>query len=358
MARINSNILQQSQLVNRQEAANEVDTLAISGALVSRYRSSSKSISQQKNHGAVDASPIINATTLLAAKYPSSVAHARDAKSKAETRVVLLVTSVILAIIAYGWTQWANINFERTSEFTYNSGLIGGILMLTILLYAVRKRVGFLKKLGGIESWYYFHLIGGVIGPLLIVFHSSFQLKSINSSVALFSMIAIVVSGLFGRYIYTRIGFSLHRKLLSIKNTENALIESIRKYQSENVLAIEKRLAEFSSNCLAGPKVLITLPLKLLSIQAAGARCYVKSAEDLTVMLQKIAQQNGWAVDVYKKLLAAEKLLLRKHINSVVEIAKIHQYERFLVRWRILHIPLLYILVVTGVAHVFAVHMY
>jgi len=231
-------------------------------------------------------------------------------------------------------------------------------MLLIVLTYAMRKRVKFLKKIGGIEGWYYFHLIGGVFGPLLIVFHSSFELKSINSSVALISMVLIVLSGLFGRYIYTRIGFNLHRKLLSIKNTENALIESIRKYQSDRVETIETKLSEFSLACLTGPKVFIKLPLKLLSIRTAGASCYVKVSEDLTIMLQQIAQQSGWSIEIYKKLLAAEKQLLRKHINSVVEIAKIHHYERLLVRWRLLHIPLLYILLITGLAHVFAVHMY
>jgi len=369
MASFNTKTRQQSKPVSRHDNVNSTATIPINKALVSQEKNTpendTKSRSSQTNRSSSqkprfndNSSPIVGATTLLAAKYPSYVAEEKDAKSKAETRVVLFIAAIILAIITYGWTQWGDINFERTSEFKYNSGLIGGIMLLIVLIYALRKRVKFLKKLGGIEGWYYFHLIGGVFGPLLIIFHSSFELKSINSTVSLISMVLIVLSGLFGRYIYTRIGFNLHRKLLSIKNTENALIESIRKYQSEKVETIETKLSEFSLACLTGPKVIIKLPLKLLSIRAAGASCYVKVSEDLTTMLQQIAQQSGWSIEIYKKLLTSEKQLLRKHINSVVEIAKIHHYERLLVRWRLLHIPLLYILLITGLAHVFAVHMY
>jgi len=366
MASINSNIRDNAQPVGR---LNVDDQAQVNNAQAipqqNQPSSDSKTQGVQSETAArpggrdgVDAAPIVGATTLLAAKYPSYIAEDKDAKSKSETRVVLYIAVIILAVIAYGWTQWGNINFKRTSEFTYNSGLIGGIMMLFVLLYAVRKRVRWLKKLGGIEAWYYFHLIGGIFGPILIVFHSSFQLKSVNSSVALISMVLIVLSGMFGRYIYTRIGYNLHRKLLSIKNTETALIESIRKYQSDKVVIIEKRLSEFSLACLSGPKVFFRLPLKLLAIRAAGANCYVKVSEDLSVMLQQIAQNSGWSVNAYKKLFAAEKQLLRKHINLVVEIAKIHHYERLLVRWRVLHIPLLYILLITGLTHVFAVHMY
>jgi len=367
MASINSNIRDNEQptgvqdvadetRVNNTEVVNPPEKEQNPDSTTQETQTDDKSARQRR--GGLDDAPIVGATTLLAGKFPNYIAEDKDAKSKSETRVVLYIAAIILAVLAYGWLQWGDINFERTSEFTYNSGLIGGIMMLFVLLYAVRKRVRLLKKLGGIEAWYYFHLIGGIFGPILIVFHSSFQLKSINSSVALISMVLIVLSGMFGRYIYTRIGYNLHRKLLSIKNTETALIESIRKYQSGKVKIIEKRLSEFSLACLSGPKVIFRLPLKLLAIRAAGANCYVRVSEDLSTMLQQIAQQSGWSIDAYKKLLVAEKQLLRKHINLVVEIAKIHHYERLLVRWRILHIPLLYILLVTGLIHVFAVHMY
>jgi hypothetical protein len=75
-------------------------------------------------------------------------------------------------------------------------------------------------------------------------------------------------------------------------------------------------------------------------------------------MLKLMAQDQGWSLKEYKQILDEEKRLLREHVNAVVDIAHVHLYERVLVRWRILHIPLLYILFVTGCAHVLAVHMY
>ena len=303
-------------------------------------------------------SPIIGASALLASKYPSFIDDEKDARSKKETRIVLLIVAVITAFITYGYLQWDDINFQREIDFHYNMGLVGGIMMLIVMTYAFRKRIKFMRNLGHIESWYYFHLFGGVLGPILILFHTDFTFQSINAIVAFVAMSLVVISGIFGRCIYTRIGYGLHRKLLAIKDTEQSLIDSLRSHQSEAVEVIERRLSKFALASLAGPRSILRLPLRFIAIRTAAATCYVRASEDLTLMLQNIAQQDGWNMQDYKMRLSEEKRLLRDHINAVVEIARVHLFERLLVRWRVLHIPLLYILLITGLVHVLAVHMY
>lgn len=302
--------------------------------------------------------PIINATALLAAKYPNYFADNNDLRTKAESRTVFVVTSLILALIGFGWMNWNAINFQADGDFTYNSGLIGGITMVVILLYAARKRIRLLRRAGNMEVWYYFHLLGGVLGPLIIVFHTGFTIKSINSGVALFTMITIVLSGLFGRYIYTRIGYSLHRKLLAIKESEKQLMDTLHSYDSPQSEEIERRLSNFALSCLTGPRSIVKLPMRLVAVRGAAAACYVKVSNDLSAMVKTIAKRDGLTAGEVKGRLNREKEQLREHINAVANIAHSHLFERVLVKWRILHIPLLYILVITGSFHVLAVHMY
>jgi len=304
------------------------------------------------------APPIIKATALLAAKYPNIVEDTNDNRSKSETRIVFVVAFIIGLIIAAGWISWDSINFQSEGDFVYNSGLVGGIMMAVILTYALRKRVKKLRKAGNMEAWYYFHLIGGVLGPLIIVFHTSFTIKSTNSAVALFTMITVVFSGLFGRYIYTRIGYNLHRKLLAIKDSEQGLLEKLRDHQSPLSDKIERRLSNFALASLTGSRSLLRLPMRLLSIHTSAMGCYVKVGLDLTSMIKSQARREGWRNSDTKSRIAVEKDQLRKYINAIAEIANIHLLERVLVMWRILHIPLLYILVITSLAHVLAVHMY
>jgi len=317
-----------------------------------------KSKAKQKAETGAKKPPIINATALLAAKYPNYFADNNDLRTKAESRTVFVVTSLILALIGFGWVNWNAVNFQADGDFTYNSGLIGGIAMVVILLYAARKRIKVLRKAGNMEVWYYFHLLGGVLGPLIIVFHTGFTIKSINSAVALFTMIAIVLSGLFGRYIYTRIGYSLHRKLLAIKESEKQLMETLHSYDSPLTEKIERRLSNFALSCLTGPRSILKLPMRLVAVRGAAAACYIKVSHDLSAMVKTIAKRDGLPPNEVKGRLSREKEQLREHISAVANIANSHMLERVLVKWRILHIPLLYILVITGLFHVLAVHMY
>jgi len=271
---------------------------------------------------------------------------------------VFVISSMILALIAFSWMNWNAINFQSEGDFSYNSGLVGGITMLVVLLYALRKRLKVLRKAGNMEVWYYFHLLGGVLGPLTIVFHTGFTIKSINSGVALFTMITIVLSGLFGRYIYTRIGYSLHRKLLAIREAETRLMEVLHSYESPLSEKIERRLSNFALSVLTGQRSILKLPMRLVAIRGAAAACYIKVSNDLSAMVKARAGQEGLSAGETKGRINREKEQLREHINAVANIAHAHLFERILVKWRILHIPLLYILVITALFHVLAVHMY
>jgi hypothetical protein len=98
--------------------------------------------------------------------------------------------------------------------------------------------------------------------------------------------------------------------------------------------------------------------MRLVAVRGAATACYVKVSHDLSAMVKTIAKRDGLPPNEVKGRLNREKEQLREHINAVANIANSHMLERVLVKWRILHIPLLYILVITGLFHVLAVHMY
>jgi hypothetical protein len=87
----------------------------------------------------------------------------------------------------------------------YWLGIAGGSMMLLLLLYSARKRYTWLRWMGGIPAWFEFHMVMGVLGPVLVLFHANFQLGATNSNVALVCMLLVSGSGVIGRYIYTRL---------------------------------------------------------------------------------------------------------------------------------------------------------
>ena len=88
--------------------------------------------------------------------------------------------------------------------FGHAIGIIGFILMLmTEILYSLRKRTRS-ASWGKMSSWLQFHIFTGLVGPYMVLLHTSWKFNGLAGVTTLFTLI-IVVSGFIGRYIYTRI---------------------------------------------------------------------------------------------------------------------------------------------------------
>jgi hypothetical protein len=115
-----------------------------------------------------------------------------------------LVAAAIIAGI-YG----AVIVFTRhippaREVFGLSLGIFGFIMMLmTEILYSLRKRSR-LARWGRMSNWLKFHIFTGLVGPYMVLLHSSWKFHGLAGVVTLFTIV-IVVSGFIGRYIYTRI---------------------------------------------------------------------------------------------------------------------------------------------------------
>lgn len=129
---------------------------------------------------------------------------------------------------------------EKLFDLGYNLGLAGGLMMLTLLLYPLRKRIKFTSKMGALPAWFRWHRVLGILGPLTIIFHSTYHvyipcvhpIGSPNAAVAMFSMLLVSGSGVFGRFFYTKIHHGLYGRLSTVSELRLNL-ES-----SENVKAV------------------------------------------------------------------------------------------------------------------------
>jgi hypothetical protein len=88
--------------------------------------------------------------------------------------------------------------------FGHTIGIIGFILMvMTETLYSLRKRSR-LASWGRLSAWLKFHIFMGLVGPYMVLLHTSWKFNGLAACTTLLTVI-IVVSGFIGRYIYTRI---------------------------------------------------------------------------------------------------------------------------------------------------------
>lgn len=121
------------------------------------------------------------------------------------TELWLAVFVCVLITGGYGAMVVLNQEIPAASElFGHTLGIIGFILMLmTETFYSLRKRVRF-AVWGKLSSWLKFHIFMGLVGPYMVLLHTSWKFNGLAGATTLLTII-IVVSGFIGRYIFTRI---------------------------------------------------------------------------------------------------------------------------------------------------------
>lgn len=88
--------------------------------------------------------------------------------------------------------------------FGHSLGILGFLLMLmTETLYSLRKRMRTIR-FGRMSMWLKFHIFTGLVGPYMVLLHTSWKFNGLAGVVTLLTVV-IVISGFVGRYIYTRI---------------------------------------------------------------------------------------------------------------------------------------------------------
>jgi hypothetical protein len=91
--------------------------------------------------------------------------------------------------------------------------------MLATLPYFVRKRWKRLARVGTLKRWLEVHIFFGIVGPVLITFHTSFKFNGIISA-GYWLMMAVWASGFIGRYLYVRIPKSIRGTELTAREVE------------------------------------------------------------------------------------------------------------------------------------------
>ena len=114
------------------------------------------------------------------------------------------LTCVVLTISYYAVVQLTRQIPAAGSLYGHLIGVLGFVLMLlTETLYSLRKRSR-LARWGRMADWLQFHIYTGIVGPFMVLLHSSWKLNGLAGITMLMTGV-IVISGFIGRYIYTRI---------------------------------------------------------------------------------------------------------------------------------------------------------
>jgi hypothetical protein len=292
---------------------------------------------------------------------PASAEAAKGDREAARRRWITLPRVFFVATVAlliWGHRFPTERYLTPQAGLGYAFGILGGVGMLVLLVYPLRKRFRALAFMGTTKRWFQAHMALGVVGPVLVLFHSNFSLGATNSNVALACMLVVSGSGLFGRYFYTRIHHGLHGrkatlaelktyadKLRWVTTTVEFLPDLVGRIDAE-----ERGIVERSERTL-----LLARPI-VGAIGVLLARRRLQRHVALALRATDTAPNRSTARGEQLRGIARDYIDHR--LSATRRVVEFGAFERLFSLWHALHLPLFLMLLIAGVVHVVAVHVY
>lgn len=268
--------------------------------------------------------------------------------------------SLVTLALGVGWLLRERNLVNAEHGLGYWLGIIGGTMMLLLLLYPVRKRIRALRFLGGTTQWFRLHMILGLLGPLLVLYHSNFQVGSFNSQVALYCMLLVAGSGVIGRHLYAGIHQGLYGQKTSLKELRQKLNASIENNKGLGIVMptlaarVEALAAELQGDSISGSLSIVTCIQWSLRKHLVRFSLWRTAGQEL----RRRAAESATVARDYRRMRKSSSKFIRVFAGMASNVARFTLYEKLFSLWHVLHLPLFFMLIVSALVHVLAVHMY
>lgn len=247
--------------------------------------------------------------------------------------ILVSITVVVTAYLAYtGYSYYSTPLEERFYHPRHNwfkpSGLYGQglgvfgtlLILIGVSSYILHKRYNILGRHVRLKYLLEFHIFLCTLGPILILFHTAFKFGGIVS-IAFWSMVAVVASGVVGRFIYIQIPRTIEGRALSLSEVQNMKTD-VAVVLKDNYQVKDTDVELFVNYTKEGST-------SLSSLKKALGR-YNLSKEDQKQVL---------------KMLHGERSLSRK-------ISRLETMKKYFKYWHVAHMPFALIMLVIVVIHV------
>jgi hypothetical protein len=269
-------------------------------------------------------------------------ARAEPAARRREPFRVLLATLYVVsfAIIAWLAVQGSSFYLTPLGERAHHPGywdwksggrigrplgVVGAGMMILMLGYSARKRLGVLRRLGPLSRWLDLHIFLGIVGPSLVVLHSAFKVQGLVA-LSFWSMIVVAASGVFGRYLYlkiprTRAGEEV--QLAALERIDAELSDRLRR-QFQLDEATLARLEALAAGTRLRGGLLPTLVAVLVDdlTRGRGLRRFARACRGVPIPLQRAFEQ-----------VVRQKAEARRRIHLWGRLRDLFHY------WHVIHKP-------------------
>jgi len=259
--------------------------------------------------------------------------------------LVLVVISVVSIMLYLGYDYYStplqerhfhelNKTFKASGIVGHGLGIAGSFLIIFgVFSYMFRKRLRIFSRIGVLKHWLEFHIFLCTLGPFLILFHTAFKFGGLVA-VSFWSMVAVFLSGILGRYIYLQIPHSIEGKELSLSEIEDQKLEMNK--QLRQSITLDENIYELIDNFPGQSKSNSGFWRRSREERVAIRRLKVE------LRSQQIPKDKaGEIMQIFK-----DQLGLKKKIKRLVTMQKLFAY------WHVAHLPFALIMLVVMIIHV------
>jgi len=234
-------------------------------------------------------------------------------------------------------------SLKPSGTIGHGLGIIGTLMMIFgVVIYMMRKRYPRIFRIGKLKNWLEFHIFLCSVGPLFVLFHTAFKFGGIVS-ISFWSMVAVVLSGVIGRFIYIQIPRTIQGHELTFNELQEMNYELSNKlsakYNFSSSLLSEIE-AEYNPEKYKGLGFLSSTKLIFLD--------FFHLRKKLKTVKHEIRKQNirdHRAIREILKIVKAKMILLRR-IGLLKTMQKLFNY------WHIVHLPFAISMFIIMIIHV------
>jgi hypothetical protein len=271
----------------------------------------------------------------------------------------LLGYALIAMVIAIAWSLREDNLLRAKDGLGYWLGIVGASLMLLLLIYPIRKRLRSLSGLGSVRFWFQTHMIFGILGPVLVLLHSNFNLGSLNGRVALFCTLVVASSGILGRYLYAKIHYGMFGQRATMESLRRDLAAGEQETGSLPIAErINQRLAPLEAAALDRSRRVLGSVLAIFTAPLTARRLRRALKRDVAALIEHRAADSPLIEAHQGRLLAGAERYLDQRLATYRKFAQLKGCERLFGLWHVVHFPLFLVMVAAAIIHVVAVHAY
>jgi len=262
--------------------------------------------------------------------------------------VMVIITVLVTLYLVYTGNDYYNTALEErfyhphhawfkpSGPYGHGLGIVGTIMILFgVVIYIARKRYHFMSKYIRLKYLLEFHIFLCVLGPIMILFHTAFKFGGIVS-IAFWSMVAVVLSGVVGRFIYIQIPRTIEGRELSLNEIKNMRI-NLKSALGDNV-GLDDETMKMITDATGGRS-----EEKRLSFTAK----YFEDRKTVSTLRKALKSKNLSAQE--RKPIVE---MVKDEISLSNKITRLNTMQQLFEYWHVAHLPFALIMLIIVIIHV------